>query len=155
MVLNVANDSNFALIGDQNQPWTTRLTQTARYRRRLNLFPSTDPMANQPHQLRNQIISTRLFIFSLLVSLAILLIYTSTVTIDRIRILEQPTLDQYMQLIERHPQSLACPCTHISINHHQFLQLNYSLHQVCSSAFVSEEWLDYLEDREAVPYQLT
>ena len=114
------------------------------YLRHLNLFPSTDPMANQPHQLRNQIISTRLFIFSLLVSLAILLIYTSTVTIDRIRILEQPTLDQYMQLIERHPQSLACPCTHISINHHQFLQLNYSLHQVCSSAFVSEEWQNYL-----------
>jgi hypothetical protein len=55
-----------------------------------------------------------------------------------------PTFNQYLQLYSKYAQTLACPCTQISINYDKFLHVNYTFHQVCSSSFVSKDWMDYL-----------
>ena len=112
--------------------------------RKLNLFESPLPTTDQ-HLLKNQLISTRLFIFLLALSLTILLTYISTVTIDQTITLKHPTQLQYQQIADQHSQTLTCPCTQISIENNVFLSNNYTLHQVCSSHFVSDAWLDYLQ----------
>ena len=63
---------------------------------------------------------------------------TQTVTI------KAPTITQYSQLYSRFPQTLTCPCSTISINYDTFLHVNYTLHQVCNSVFVTQPWISYL-----------
>ena len=56
-----------------------------------------------------------------------------------------PPLQQYQQLYEKHRSSLICPCTQIAMKHDKFFEVRYVLHQVCSSDFVADRWIDYLE----------
>ncbi|CAF1375273.1 unnamed protein product [Adineta ricciae] len=107
------------------------------------MFPSVPPTTDQ-HQFRNQKISTRLFIVILLLSLTILLLYNSLVSITKEIIVNTPMIDEYSQLYVEHARTLTCPCTKISVDHHIFIDLTYTFHQVCHSAFVTSHWLDYL-----------
>ena len=110
----------------------------------LNLFPSIPPTTNQ-RQLKNQIITTRLFIATLSLSLIVLIIYTSSVTLIQTKTHKDPSLQLYKQLSDQHAQSLICPCTHVSIGYASLLQGQYRLHQVCSSDFITKPWFTYLQ----------
>ncbi|CAF1296618.1 unnamed protein product [Adineta ricciae] len=109
----------------------------------LNVFPSIPPTQDQ-HQLRNQRLSTRLFIVLLIISLIVLILYTSLITITQTLKFTSPSITQYRQLYSTYSQTLSCDCKQISINYHTFLHLNYTLHQVCDSIFVTQDWFDYL-----------
>ena len=107
------------------------------------MFPSIPPTTDE-HELRNQRLSTRLFIVCLFLSLAILVSYTSLVKITKTINIKEPTLAQYSQLYTTYSQTLTCPCTQISINYDKFLHISYTLHQVCNSVFVTQNWFYYL-----------
>ena len=115
----------------------TRLLQN------FNLFPSVPPTTDE-NQLRNQRISTRLFIFLLVLSLTILVMYTSLVTITKTATIPGSSFQRYLQFASRFSKTLTCPCTKISINYEKILRVTYNLHQVCTSDFVTENWTDYL-----------
>ena len=83
-------------------------------------------------------------------SLAILILYTSLVTVTKTVSVDTPSLTQYSQLYSKHPQALVCPCRKISIKYEKILTVNYTLHQVCSSVFVTKIWINHLSD-SAVP----
>ncbi|UJR18938.1 hypothetical protein I4U23_022068 [Adineta vaga] len=109
----------------------------------FNLFKSIPPSTND-YQLRNEIISTRLFILLLCISLTISTLYTSLITnMKTIKILTPSYID-YLQLYSTHSQTLSCPCQTISINYEKIVYIDYTLHQLCSSIFVSDQWIDYL-----------
>ena len=109
----------------------------------LNLFPSIPPSAD-PAELRAQRISTRVFISILGLSLYVLLWYISTVHIVKTVTVRAPDLGHYNQLEMEQSQTLICPCTKISMNYGTFLRLNHSLHQVCSSVYVTDPFVSYL-----------
>jgi hypothetical protein len=111
--------------------------------RSLNLFSSI-PSSTDHYELKTQTISTWLFIVSLALSMTILLAYTSAVTVDKTLTIKAPTLNQYTELYIKYPETLICPCTQIAINYDKFLHINYTLHQVCSSSFVTDDWINYL-----------
>ena len=117
----------------------------------LNLFPSIPPTTDE-HELRNQRLSTRLFIVCLFISLAILVSYTSLVKITKTINIKEPTLAHYSQLYTTHSQTLTCPCTQISINYGKFLHISYTLHQVCNSVFVTQNWFYYLNYQMEVSF---
>ena len=110
------------------------------YLTELNLFPSIPPSTNED-DLRPQRISTRIFVVSLCLSLTILLIYTSAINVTKTVTVEAPDFNRYKQLYEQYQQALVCPCKQISINYNTFLNINYTLHQVCSSYYVTDEWI--------------
>jgi hypothetical protein len=114
-----------------------------RYLRNLNLFPSKPPSTDD-HKLRNQRISTRLLIILLILSMAVLLLYTSLITVTKTNSVQRPNLEQYSQLYSTYSQTLTCSCSKISINYDKFIDIEYTFHQVCSSIFVTEEWFYYL-----------
>ena len=124
-------------------PTPTLLQRCQRYSVSLNLFTSIPPSADE-HELKTQQISTRLYLFVLTLAFVILLVYTSTVRVIKTVNVKTPTLDQYSQMYSEHQQALVCPCKQISINYETFLQINFSLHQVCSSSFVSAYWQKYI-----------
>ncbi|UJR19234.1 hypothetical protein I4U23_022363 [Adineta vaga] len=105
----------------------------------FNLFPSVPPSTAE-QELQTQRISTRLFIVLFLLVITILLFYTSSIGITQTITVKDLSLPKYLQLYAAYNQSLICPCEHISINYGNFLDIQYSLHEVCSSVFVTSNW---------------
>ena len=108
----------------------------------LNIFPSVPP-STDAYELRTQRISTRLFLLLFTFSLIILISYTSLVRITKTFTVQSPTFEQYSQLYSQYSQTLTCPCTQISINYENFIHIQYTLHQVCTSFFITDQWLYY------------
>ncbi len=121
---------------------TTKLKE---YLRNLNFFPSI-PSSTDEHDLCNQRISTRLFIVIFSIVLAILLLYTSLITVTNSITLELPSFTQYAHLNSTYPQTLTCTYLKISINYENLVRVDYTLHQVCNSIFVDQIWMKYLVD---------
>ena len=55
-----------------------------------------------------------------------------------------PTQADYERLATADLQGLYCPCARISLEYGQFLALNTTFHQVCSSDFVKKIWAYYI-----------
>ena len=115
---------------------TTQLT-------RLNTFESIPP-STDPRIVRNEKISTWLFILLLIVSISILLFYNSFVPIEKTFTVKQPTYSQYSNLVSKYSNNLVCTCKTLSVTYEKFLQVNYTLHGICNSFLVSEHWIQYL-----------
>ncbi len=113
------------------------------YFRTFNLFKSVPPSVDE-NELRNERISTRLFIVLLVLSLIILTLYNSLIPLTQTDNIKKPTFEQDEQLILSYPKRLTCSCELISINYDKFLHIEYTLHQVCTSMFITQEWIDYL-----------
>jgi hypothetical protein len=56
----------------------------------------------------------------------------------------EPILTEYLYLYSKYPQTLTCPCKKAAIKYEKFLRINYTLHQLCSSTFVTNDWIAYL-----------
>ncbi|UJR34795.1 hypothetical protein I4U23_027576 [Adineta vaga] len=56
-----------------------------------------------------------------------------------------PTLNTYKNLQVQYSILLKCPCSNIIIPHKTFISLSPRFHQVCSSDFVTPEWLSLLK----------
>ncbi|CAF1541165.1 unnamed protein product [Adineta ricciae] len=111
--------------------------------RAFNHFPSVPPSVNE-RALRNERISTRLFIFLLVLSSIILLLYNSLINVITIETAQSPPFEQYRQLYKKYPQTLTCPCQSLLIDYEHIFDLDYTLHQVCTSIFTTQQWTDYL-----------
>ena len=109
----------------------------------MNTFESVPP-SDDSSVLKNQKISTWLFIFLLISSVAVLLFYNALVPVQKTFTVQQPTYDKYLTLFSKYPNELQCPCKTVSVIYDRFIQVNYSLHYICSSFLVSEQWIKYL-----------
>ena len=114
----------------------------------LNLFPSL-PTSTTESDLRDERISTRLFIILLIASTSIIVGYTALMDVVKVEEIDAPTLAQYSHLYSKYPQTLICPCKKIIINYEKFLRVNYTLHQLCHSDFVGDGWITYLAQYHA------
>jgi hypothetical protein len=72
------------------------------------------------------------------------MVYTVLSVETTVKTISMPSQAEYEKLMILHSNSLQCPCEHISVKHKQFMTVNTSFHQVCSSDFVKDVWLDYL-----------
>jgi len=133
----------YALVATIRQRLTELARKLGQFVQNLNLFQSVPPSVNE-HDLQNERISTRLFIVLLAFSLVIPTLYSSLIPLTQTDNIKTPTFEQYEQLILSYPKTLTCSCEFISINYEKFLHIEYTLHQVCSSMFVTQEWIDYL-----------
>ena len=107
----------------------------------LNMFRSG---SDQSHLVRRELLSTRLYLLLLYISTSIVIIYTAISVETTVQTIFMPSQAQYEKSMSLHYSSLQCPCKNISVKHKQFMTINTSFHQVCSSDFVKDVWLDYL-----------
>ena len=90
--------------------------------------------------MREQRLTTRLFLIILGISLvaissyAFLTTQTETVTIDN------PSLDDYDRFWQLYRDSLRCPCSQIAVQYSSFIEITPIFHQVCSSYIISPVW---------------
>lgn len=111
------------------------------YVQRLNLFSSRLTSTNE-YELRNERISTRLFVIILLLLIMVILIYTGQVRIsERIEVV-RPLYNDLKRLSIVHSETLQCLCDNVAIRHESFVHLVPSFHQLCSSELIGEDWID-------------
>ena len=126
------------------ETWNCRFLQRLASRlSQLNFF-GTKPPSTDPDKLRSQFISTRIFILLFMISLIALLIYTATVTHITTIVVKNPDLQKYNDLLLQHAQTLSCPCTQISTRFDSFIHINHLLHHICTSFYVTDEWIGYI-----------
>lgn len=54
------------------------------------------------------------------------------------------SVEMYKDLIKRYGESVSCPCSQINIPQKSFTSIRIEFHPVCSSIFVTEEWINAL-----------
>ncbi|UJR34210.1 hypothetical protein I4U23_021616 [Adineta vaga] len=119
------------------------------YLRNLNLFSSDNTI--DPHQNRNSLISTRVYLIVLLITLISLTLTLLLIPqITKITI-HYPTLEQFQTF----PFDVQCSCSHLSISYGTFLTLEAKFHEICSSDFISNRWMKsiYSENNSTDFYQ--
>ena len=116
----------------------------------LNLFH--DEPTDDATVVERQRLATRIYVSSM--SILLLLICLVTLTMERsiTGYVSSPTEPTFRRLSLAYSSTLQCPCRDISILYQSFAHVHYQLHQVCSSAFITDEWirsistdLDHLE----------
>ena len=106
------------------------------------------------HDLKNQRISTRLFLILFPIAVVILTVYASISPITKTVTVKEPSFSVYTGLYERYPQTIICPCSQTTIAYGNFLSFNPAFHQVCQSYFVSDEWIKHLNFQGQYAYYL-
>ncbi|CAF1584318.1 unnamed protein product [Adineta ricciae] len=110
------------------------------YLLRLNLYENE---TNDEHEKRNELLSTRIFIILLLLTLLLYILYASLPSQTNSFTISKPTQMQYEQLRFKHSISLKCPCKDLSTPYKQFIDVKMEYYEICSSDFVKQEWIDY------------
>ena len=106
----------------------------------LNLFHH--PHKSTPVTIQQERHSTRLYLTLILVGMITLIFYQSLVENKTTNSISYPSQRMYENLYEsKEISSLQCPCTHVSISYSRFVQVNTSLHEICSSAFIELPWI--------------
>jgi hypothetical protein len=114
----------------------------------LNLYKqSSSDMQTVPKEH----LATRIYICSLaIVVLIITIIFASIVrTVNKIEY--SPSLTRFFRLASKYPDTIHCPCSKISIAYDAFVTTHVRFHQVCSSQFIEQAWIDmvYAEQTNA------
>jgi hypothetical protein len=109
----------------------------------LNFFSSPITATNE-YELRNERISTRLFILILTILILLIFTYTAQVKITQNIEVKEPSYEHFQSLTLRYQQTLRCSCDNVTIPHDSFIVLKPYFHQLCSSQFITQEWIDYI-----------
>ncbi|CAF1360546.1 unnamed protein product [Rotaria sordida] len=92
--------------------------------------------------------------FILLIAIICLLyLATSLTLVSKTERVIKSSLFTYRYLLTNYRNWLQCSCSHISIEHQSFLTIKSRIHQICSSNFVSNDWIDYIYNT-IDPFQL-
>ncbi|CAF3723422.1 unnamed protein product [Adineta steineri] len=114
--------------------------------KRINLFQDIDKTNEE--DIKNQKISTIIFLILFTISIVALFLYSFLTPITKTVVVEQPSLSDYKQLEEKYSNTLLCPCTSVSNEYNKFISsFTPTFNQVCSSDFISDEWLNYVNYR--------
>jgi len=103
----------------------------------------------EPTDLEHQRLSTRLYMTLLALAVFVLTLYSSLIVETKTVQIKNASLSVVEELQMR-TSSLQCPCTILSIPYEHLFQLKPEYHQVCSSEFITSEWIEGL-DRIGIP----
>ncbi|CAF1086134.1 unnamed protein product [Adineta steineri] len=110
----------------------------------LNLFEPDPDSGEREDELkrRSNIIATRIYLIVLILTLTAIAIGLRSTSETTIITLEYPTKDQLASLTFDNQ----CPCSRSSLSYDKFILMQPIFHQVCSSDFVSDRWINIFSD---------
>ncbi|CAF1350011.1 unnamed protein product, partial [Adineta ricciae] len=94
--------------------------------------------------LKHQKYKTWLYVVLLSVCLYVLFYVTLIKMESKTVVISNITPDLFRQLSFEHGETLSCPCKTITIPYRNFVFNNVTMHPVCSSIFVDEQWIERL-----------
>lgn len=100
----------------------------------VNFYADTETLRqDDEEELRDQILSTRLYIVLMVTSIWILLISISLTERTTTIVVPKPSIDMYERLQAAYSTTLLCPCRQIAIPYSTFLSIEPTLHQVSNN----------------------
>ena len=111
--------------------------------REFNLFKRSNE-TEEEHEISRQRIATRVYIALLIITLCVLIFYTSLTVKLFTETVINPSESTYSQLQSSYSSSLRCQCSQMSIDYKKFVSIETIFHPVCSSDLVSSSWIDLL-----------
>ncbi|CAF3502018.1 unnamed protein product [Rotaria sp. Silwood1] len=111
--------------------------------RELNLF-SDNPFWSPVLNFDEQVLSTRLFLILISISLLGVIGYASLTVRTHDVTLNKFSISDFERLEARYSSTINVPCTEVSIPFNKFLDLSPQFHQVCLSPFVRKKWISSL-----------
>jgi hypothetical protein len=97
----------------------------------LNLFANAETMRKGDRQvLRDQVVSTRVYIILLIITLCILVVSTLLIERTTSTTVSTPSLALYEQLQVDYPDTLSCPCQQVAVSYSTFISIMEVFHQV-------------------------
>ncbi|CAF1087905.1 unnamed protein product [Didymodactylos carnosus] len=108
-----STNNNQSVDDAQGNKFSNVSQKAQQYVKTFNIIKSHPPPID-PHDMGNQLISTRLFVVCLLAALFILTVYTALIDVTITHTVASPSLEQYEKLYENYPLTLSCPCKTIS-----------------------------------------
>ncbi|CAF1006020.1 unnamed protein product [Rotaria sordida] len=118
-------------------------SRTIRASRELNLF-SDNPFWSPILTLNEQILSTRLFLIFISISLLVVIGYASLTIRTHDRTLNKFSISDFERLETLYPSTINVPCTEVSIPFNKFLDFSPRFHQICLSPFIGKKWISSL-----------
>ncbi|CAF0890659.1 unnamed protein product [Adineta steineri] len=121
--------------------------------KRLNLFKNVSDRTE--NGIKQQKTITCVYLILLTGSICILCLFTSLNSETKTIIEKNPSLTTYNSLRgDLHSVSLQCPCSNKTIPHQKFVSLSPHFHQICSSGFVDNEWIEIMKiDAPDITYE--
>ncbi|CAF1065691.1 unnamed protein product [Adineta steineri] len=101
-----------------------------------------DKSINPTVRVKQQKHSTWLYVFLFIISLYVLFFIALLNPSSRIVTISNLTPSLFDQLDREHGETLSCPCSIITIPYGTFVTNMILFHPVCSSVFVSREWIE-------------
>lgn len=119
----------------------------------LSIFDSSSSDSKtdeeKQHDHRTNLIATRIFFVTLSLLLLILALVFRLITRTTIIIIQHPKLHQFQNLSSH---DAYCTCSQMALSYEDFTSVQTSLHQVCSSDFVSDRWIKTIYSGSNVTY---
>ena len=106
---------------------------------KFNLYDDEENLA-----LSDQLLSTRLYSIFLFITLLMLIFFTGFTIQTRIVSVSTPSMTEFEHLSLKYPLTLSCPCSQMTIPYKQFFTFSPQYHQICSSEFVTQQWIKSL-----------
>ncbi|CAF3946782.1 unnamed protein product [Adineta steineri] len=113
----------------------------------LNLFKKH---SSNEHTLEKELLSTRIYLIALIVCLSIITITVALIVRPVDKIEYKPSHEKFSQLLRKYPNTLHCPCSKSSTNYDKFVTSEVNFHQVCSSEFIQQTWIEKIFTNENI-----
>ncbi|CAF1071438.1 unnamed protein product [Adineta steineri] len=109
-----------------------------------DLDDNNDKVRDPALTLKQQLYTTRLYIPLFIIVLYILTFIAFVSPQDRLITVTNITPELFSQLSIEHADTLSCPCSTIAVPYEILVSNTISFHPVCSSIYVSKEWIQAL-----------
>ncbi|CAF1355935.1 unnamed protein product [Adineta ricciae] len=107
----------------------------------LNLYKNS---SSNDQTACKEYLATRIYVCCLAIAIIIVTITTSLITRLVNKIEYSPSFERFLVLTSKYPNSVHCPCTKVGIGYDAFVATQVRFHQVCSSQFVEQTWIDMM-----------
>ena len=109
------------------------------YLLQLNLFGKSSSTAQTTAK---ECLATRIYLCLLITSLLLVTVVSTLIvrTVDRVE--STPSLARFLLLSSLYSATLQCPCSKYGISFNSFVIIHAHFHQVCSSDFIQQTWID-------------
>ena len=90
-----------------------------------------------------------LFVLAILFNLVLFALAQNRLTTI---VIKEPSIVKYKQLQAIYATNLDCPCSTVTIPYDTFASVQFRLHEICSSIFISDDWIAALYIPDASHY---
>ena len=110
----------------------------------LSLDIFSDDVELDQTERRTGRVATRIYILIFTIILILYALFNTLTTEITAITVSNPSQSDFENLQALYSETLICPCREIAVAYRSFILITPKIHPVCTSGFVTNEWLSYM-----------